>query len=85
MTDKKELLLCETGDGDIVKLIKITAGAGLKARLAAMGILSGAELKVVNNGHPGPLLVKLRDCKMVLGRGMARKIFVEQVGKNFER
>ncbi|MHC4388292.1 MAG: FeoA family protein [Planctomycetota bacterium] len=62
--------------GQTVKLVSIDAGQGLNSRLASMGLLPKVEITVVNNTHPGPFVISVRDSKVVLGRGMAHKIMV---------
>jgi len=62
--------------GQTVRLVRIHAGHRLGARLAAMVMLPHAEITVIRNGHPGPCVVSVRDCKVALGRGMADKIEV---------
>jgi ferrous iron transport protein A len=42
-----------------------------------MGLLAGVEFKVINNGHPGPLVIDLKGSRIILGRGMAGKIIVK--------
>jgi Fe2+ transport system protein FeoA len=41
-----------------------------------MGLLPNVEITVVNNTHPGPFVISVKDSKMMLGRGMAHKIMV---------
>jgi ferrous iron transport protein A len=77
MTDNQAKPLSMIGNGEKVRLIRIDAGQGLNSRLASMGLVPNVEITVVNNGHPGPFVISVRDCKMMLGRGMARKIIVE--------
>lgn len=55
---------------------RIVAGKGLTLRLAEMGITPGVLVKVVHNDS-GPLLLLVRDSRIVLGRGVAMKILVE--------
>jgi ferrous iron transport protein A len=55
----------------------LTGGIGLVSRLAAMGIVSGAPIQVLQNRGRGPLLVLVRDTRLALGRGEARRIVVE--------
>jgi len=64
--------------GKKTKLVSISAGQGLKSRLTAMGLIPGVEITVVNNSHPGPFVISVKGCKMMLGRGMAHKIAVLQ-------
>ena len=77
MVVQERILLKDTIDDAKVKLVKVDAGQTLKARLAAMGLLPGAELRVINNGHPGPIVVDFKGSRIVLGRGMAGKILVK--------
>jgi Fe2+ transport system protein FeoA len=60
-----------------VTLIDITGGKGIKSKLYSMGLVPGVTLRVLNrNGH-GPLIVGLKDSRLVIGHGMASKIVVE--------
>ena len=63
--------------GQKVKLKSINAGRGLTSRLCAMGIVPGVELVVVNTTFAGPMVVMVKDCKIILGRGIAMKMTVE--------
>ena len=80
MNIQEHILLKDIISGSNVKLLKIEAGQALKARLAAMGLLPGVQFKIINNGHPGPLVIDLKGSRIVLGRGMAGKIVVRPAG-----
>jgi len=62
--------------GETVKLARIEAGRGLGSRLASMGLVPNVEITVINNSHPGPFVISVKNSKMMLGRGMAHKIMV---------
>jgi ferrous iron transport protein A len=62
--------------GQMVKLVAIDAGQGLRSRLLAMGLVPNVRITVVSNNHPGPFVLSVKGTKMVLGRGMAHKIMV---------
>ncbi len=62
--------------GQTVRVVRIDAGAGANARLASMGLVPRAEISMISNGHPGPMVVSVKGAKMMLGRGMAHKILV---------
>jgi len=62
--------------GEKVILVSIDAGQGLKSRLTAMGLVPNVEITVLNNSHPGPFVISVKDSRMILGKGMARKIVV---------
>ena len=53
-------------------------GWGLERRLLDMGLTPGITVKVVKSApFNGPLEVLVRGSRLVLGNGMARRIFVE--------
>jgi ferrous iron transport protein A len=76
MKDEQLKPLSTVESGRTVKLARINAGQGLNSRLASMGLVPGVEITVVNNGHPGPFVISVKDSKMMLGRGIAHKIMV---------
>jgi Fe2+ transport system protein FeoA len=41
-----------------------------------MGLRPGAEVRVVNNRGAGPFVVAVEGTRIVLGRGMAHKVYV---------
>jgi len=61
------------------RLVAVVGGLGLRSRLAAMGLRPGATVRVVHNGGGGPFVVAVGEARIVLGRGMARKVLVETV------
>jgi Fe2+ transport system protein FeoA len=64
-------------EGRSAILKKITGGRQLRGRLAALGLLPGTELEVVQNSGHGPFVVSVRGSRIVIGRGMAARIEVE--------
>jgi ferrous iron transport protein A len=73
---QRRTTLATVKPGQTVRLVRIHAGHGLAARLAALGMLPHVEITVVRNSYPGPCVVSVRDSKMALGRGIADKIEV---------
>ena len=63
--------------GNRVRLVGVHAGRGLQGRLAAMGLVPGAEVEVVRKAAHGPFLVEVKGSRVMIGRGMAHKIMVE--------
>ncbi|MEM1578771.1 MAG: FeoA family protein [Archaeoglobaceae archaeon] len=55
----------------------IVGGRGFVRRLVDMGIVPGQILEVISNNSQ--IIVKSGDAKIALGRGVARKVFVEEV------
>ena len=65
--------------GVTVRIVTIEAGSGLKNRLAAMGLLSDAPIRVVRNDGAGQIIINVKNSKVILGRGMSHKIFVVEI------
>jgi len=57
----------------------LAGGRGLRQRLTEMGVARGTRLRVVRNDGYGPLIMAIGEARLVIGRGMALKIMVEQV------
>lgn len=69
--------LSSISEGHRAVLKKITGGRQLRGRLAALGLLPGTELEVVQNSGHGPFVISVRGSRIVIGRGMASRIEVE--------
>jgi ferrous iron transport protein A len=76
MIEKKTVPLAMIGSGKKVKLISVKSGRGLRGRLTAMGLVPNIEFTVISNGSHGPFIIKVKESKIALGRGMANKIMV---------
>jgi len=63
-------------DGATGRLVTVSGGGGLRSQLVSMGLRTGALLRVVHNGGRGPFVVAAGEARIVLGRGMARKVLV---------
>jgi ferrous iron transport protein A len=57
---------------------RLTGGGELVSRLAGLGLVVGAPLVVLQNLGRGPILVKVRDTRIALGRGEATRVWVEE-------
>jgi ferrous iron transport protein A len=69
------LAMCS--EGETAEVHCVDCGRGLKKRLCDLGLYDKTEVKVVKNEFSGPLIIKVKDSKLVLGRGQANKILVE--------
>ena len=56
-----------------------TGGQALSNRLLVLGFTKGAEAAVQQNPGFGPVIVLIRNSRIALGRGEARKVLVEEV------
>lgn len=61
------------------KIINIQGGRGLVQRLMDLGLTYGTVVEVVRNFGRGPIVVSVRNTDIALGRGVARKIWVEKI------
>lgn len=58
-------------------IIKEIASCGMaRRRLCELGLNKGTPIKIIKNDR-GPLILNLYGHKLALGRGLAKKIFVE--------
>jgi ferrous iron transport protein A len=62
-------------EGSRVTVLQIN-GDGWVRRLYQMGVLPGSKLQVVFNRGFGPLIVRVGDTEISIGRGIARRILV---------
>lgn len=59
--------------GSIVRVVQLAGNNGARSRLCALGLTPGTEVELVTTGR-GPCRMKVRECDLVLGRGMAEKV-----------
>ena len=64
---------CDSGGRRSIAGIKGTA-----CRMADMGLRSGKVIEMLNNEGRGPLLVKVDNARLAIGRAMAMKIIVRR-------
>jgi ferrous iron transport protein A len=79
---KARLLLTDLAPNQQGTVMDLQGGPGLVARLATLGFTPGALLTMVQNYGHGPLIVRVRDTRIALGRGEARKIVVLHGGSH---
>lgn len=62
------------------KIVLIQGGLQFSSRMCAMGLIKGQTIEVVSKQpFRGPLTISTGNCKMTIGRGMAYKIYVEEL------
>jgi Fe2+ transport system protein FeoA len=78
MKDKPVKNLNDVEDGSTTKIAAVLAGKVLTKRLADLGLVTGAEIKVLGRTlFAGPIQVEVCGSRLVLGQGLASKIMVE--------
>ncbi|MFN2184121.1 MAG: ferrous iron transport protein A [Anaerolineae bacterium] len=70
--------LSSAQSGESVQIRKMDGGHQFLSRLASLGFTPGAHLEVIQNYGHGPIIVRLRDTRVALGRGEAKKILVQR-------
>ena len=69
-------VLYEMNKGEKGKIITIRGGRGRILRLAELGIIPGEEITLLQKSF-GPVIIKVKDTNLALGRGIAQNILVE--------
>ncbi len=65
--------------GEQVILREVEAGRTMQLRISSMGLKIGDVLEVVSNGFGGQAVIAAGENRLVIGSGMAQKIWVEPV------
>jgi ferrous iron transport protein A len=68
--------LSELKAGEEAAIQGFDAGHGLISRLSALGFTPQAQVTMLQNFGSGPVIVKMRDTRIALGRGEAMKVWV---------
>jgi ferrous iron transport protein A len=76
VTSAEPIVLSELPAGYRGVVARVTGGRDLAARLAAMGLTAGTEIVVLQNLGFGPMLARVRDTRIALGRGQAGMVTV---------
>ena len=71
------MALAMVSEGTAVKIKEIISGQRLRKRLSELGLYEGTSVLVSKNDVCGPVVLKILDSRVVVGRGQAMKIMVE--------
>jgi len=74
-----ELPLAFLPAGRCAVVKEVVGGFGFRRRLAEMGLVKGAVVRVIRNDR-GPLIIALGESRLALGFGMAQKVIVQELG-----
>lgn len=66
------------GVGKYAEVSNVMGGELMCKKLMEMGVNKGNVIEVVRN-DAGPLIIKVGEMRLVLGRGMAQKVMVREV------
>ena len=73
---KMRLSEAQVGKEYIIKSMS-RLGRRIRGRLSALGMV-GCKFKIMHNSGVGPMLIEVRETRQALGRGLVRKIEVEE-------
>ncbi len=73
-------LLADVSAERSVRVRQLHGGKDFASRMAALGLIEGAEIKVIQNYKHGPLIAMVCGSRVSLGRGEAAKVLVENLG-----
>jgi ferrous iron transport protein A len=76
--------LSMVSQGTEVCLTEIRGGMRMRKRLADLGLTCGMNLKTVCNNGNGPVILKVKDSRLAIGRGMLHHILVEPLNEQCE-
>ncbi|MGD2164090.1 MAG: FeoA family protein [Anaerolineae bacterium] len=60
------------------EVVELRGGRCMLSRMTALGFTPGADVTVVQNYGRGPLIARVRDARIALGRGEARGVYVRR-------
>jgi Fe2+ transport system protein FeoA len=74
----EQTTLSDARDGQTGIIISILGGCMSAKRLADMGLIPGTGVKIIRRTlFSGPVQIEVCGSRLVLGRGLASKIFIE--------
>jgi len=77
--DKDIIAITSLKTGDKAKIVFVRGGGGVMQRLCDLGLTNGTEVSLVRTAPiHGPIEICVRGCKLIIGRGIAEKIFVHK-------
>lgn len=81
-TEKGKLTLGSLGKGQRGTLVGVAGGHGAQVRLAALGLRVGVEVEVLQNSGRGPVMVRVGNARVAIGRGLANRVLVTLTSKH---
>lgn len=74
-----QIALSSAKQGQKVKVNCVECSSSLKSRLCDLGLYDGTIVTVTKNDHSGPVVLKILESQIAIGRGQAKNIMVENV------
>ncbi|MFV9676827.1 MAG: FeoA family protein [Methanosarcinales archaeon] len=76
LKDAIPLAFLSVGEEGVI--VEMQGGRGMSQRLSEMGFTNSTRVRVLSSSSPGPVLVRVRDARIAIGRGIAMKILVNK-------
>jgi DtxR family Mn-dependent transcriptional regulator len=77
--DKDIVTISSLQVGEKAKIVFIRGGEGVTQRLCDLGLTNGTMVSLLREAPlQGPIEIHVRGCRLVIGRGIAEKIFVQK-------
>ena len=70
--------LSDLESGKIAIVESISGGKHLRQRLVNLGMIPGSEVRIIRANRMGPMVLNVQGSQIMIGRGMARQIYVKQ-------
>jgi ferrous iron transport protein A len=65
--------------GDKLEVHSVACGKKIKVRLCELGIFEGSQIELLKNDNFGPLIIRVFNSKLAIGRGEANKIYAKKI------
>lgn len=73
------VLLSQLGENESGVVMDIVGGPKARSKLASIGIVPGARVKVLRITPNGPTILAVGHSRFAIGRGLADKVIVRRV------
>ncbi|MCP3942155.1 MAG: Fur family transcriptional regulator [Desulfobacteraceae bacterium] len=78
---KTQVPLHKAKPGEKLIVKELAAGKNMQLRISSMGLKIGDPIEVVSNGFGGQVVIAAGENRLVIGSGMAQKIWVQSVDR----
>lgn len=75
------MILSSAKQNKYYEILQIDEKEGVKAKLLSMGVYTSAIVKILKNDKFGPIIILIKNCRLSLGRGLAKKIIIKEYEK----
>ncbi len=77
-TQPGQITLSDLQAGEKGLLTEVSGGRGMLERITSLGFVPGTEVCILQNLGHGPIIVRVHDARIALGREIARRIQIRR-------